>query len=56
MTKSSRQPACNLLTQAALSRMQGAEARQNGGGVPKGSHIGRMQRHIAQTSGGKGEK
>lgn len=46
----------HLLTPADLERMQSADARKNGGEVPKGSHIGRMQRHTAQVARGKGAK
>lgn len=37
-------------TQVAVARVQGVVARQNGGGVPKGSYVGRMQRTVAKTS------
>lgn len=36
-------------TQAAVARVQGAVARRNGGGVPKGSYVGRMQRAVAKA-------
>lgn len=36
-------------TTAAVARVQGAVARQNGGGVPKGSYVGRMQQTVAKT-------
>lgn len=45
-----RAPERHPLSQADLQRMQGAVARKGGGQVPKGSYIGRMQRHIAQVS------
>lgn len=34
---------------AAASRVQGAVARQNGGGIPKGSYVGRLQRTVAKA-------
>jgi hypothetical protein len=37
-------------TPAAVARVQGAVARQNGGGVPKGSYVGRMQQTVAKAS------
>lgn len=36
-------------TPAAVARAQGAVARQNGGGVPKGSYVGRMQQAAAKA-------
>lgn len=36
-------------TQAAVARVQGVVARQNGGGVPKGSYVGRMQQTVAKA-------
>lgn len=36
-------------TPTAVSRVQSAVARQNGGGVPKGSYVGRMQHAVAKT-------
>lgn len=36
-------------TQPAVARVQGAVARQNGGGVPKGSYVGRMQQTVAKA-------
>lgn len=45
-----RAPERHLLSQADLQRVQGAVARKGGGEVPKGSYVGRMQRHIAQVS------
>ncbi len=36
-------------TQSAVARIQGAVARQNGGGVPKASYVGRMQQTVAKT-------
>jgi len=41
------------MTAAALSRIQGSVARQNDGGAPKGNYVGRMQRQLARTQGGK---
>lgn len=35
--------------QSAVARVQGAVARQNGGGVPKASYVGRMQRTVAKA-------
>lgn len=39
------------ITPAAVARVQGAVARQNGGGVPKGSYVGRMQQTLAAKTG-----
>jgi hypothetical protein len=36
-------------TPGAVARVQGAVARQNGGGVPKGSYVGRMQQTVAKA-------
>ena len=36
-------------TTAFVARVQGAVAHQNGGGVPKGSYVGRMQQTVAKT-------
>ena len=36
-------------TGAAVARVQSAVATQHGGGVPKGSYVGRMQRTVAQA-------
>ena len=36
-------------TQSAVARVQGVVARQNGGGVPKGSYVGRMQQTVAKA-------
>lgn len=38
-------------TSAAVARVQGVVARQNGGGVPKGSYVGRMQQTLAAKAG-----
>lgn len=37
------------ITSAAVARVQGSVARQNGGGVPKGSYVGRMQQAAAKA-------
>lgn len=37
-------------TQKAAARVQSAVARQNGGGVPKGSYVRRMQQTVAKAS------
>lgn len=42
------------ITPAAVARVQGAVAAQNGGQVPKGSYVGRMQRVVAQSVAPKG--
>ncbi len=44
-----RSAAQSSTTTAAVARVQGAVARQNGGGVPKGSYVGRMQQTVAKT-------
>lgn len=56
MTKSARgaaptprSSAKSPTTPAAVARVQGAVARQNGGGVPKGSYVGRMQNTVAKA-------
>lgn len=36
-------------TPAAVARVQGAVARTNGGGVPKGAYVGRMQQTAAKA-------
>lgn len=36
-------------TPAAVARVQGAVARQAGGGVSKGSYVGRMQRTVSKA-------
>lgn len=56
MSKSTRAAGRSPLTPTALSRMQSATARQNGGVVSKGGHIGRMQRAVATAQAGKGNK
>lgn len=38
-------------TPSAVARVQGVVARQNGGGIPKGSYVGRMQQTIAAKTG-----
>lgn len=47
--QSSRIPVKSRTTPAVSARVQGAVAKQNGGGVPKGSYIGRLQ-HAAADS------
>lgn len=42
-TSSSPKP----ITPADVSRIQGAVARTHGGGTPKGSYVGRLQRQVA---------
>ncbi len=37
------------ITPAAIARVQGAVARKNGGGVSKGSYVGRMQKAEAKA-------
>jgi hypothetical protein len=44
------------LTPVDLSRMQSVVARQHSGGVPKGSHLGRVQRRVARTAAQGGSK
>jgi len=36
-------------THAVVARVQGAVAKNNGGMVPKGNYVGRMQRAVAKT-------
>lgn len=54
MSKSKSSP--KSTTAAAVARVQGAVAVQNGGQVPKGSYVGRMQRTVAQTVSVKGAR
>lgn len=35
------------ITRADVSRIQSAVARTHGGGTPKVSYVGRLQRHVA---------
>lgn len=37
-------------TQKAVARVQGAVAKEHGGGVPKGSYVGRLQGTVAKTT------
>lgn len=37
------------ITSAAVARVQGAVAKQNNEGVPKGSYVGRLQRAAAKA-------
>lgn len=37
------------ITSAAVARVQSAVARQNSGGVPKDSYVGRMQQAAAKA-------
>lgn len=55
MSQSKRPAPSHPLTPIALRRIQGAVAKSNGGGVPKGSYVSRMQRHLAGAQG-EGEK
>ena len=54
MSKSKSSP--KPTTPAVVARVQGAVAVQNGGQVPKGSYVGRMQRVVAQTAAPKAGK
>lgn len=45
-----------LTTPDAASRVQGTVARHNGGVVPKGSQVGRMQRAAVRNFGASGKK
>lgn len=36
-------------TLATVARVQGAVSKQNGGGVPKGSYVARMQQVVAKA-------
>ena len=48
MTKHKKAPKpTSPLTPADVARMQRAVAVKNGGGVPEGSYIGDLQRHVA---------
>lgn len=38
------------LTPAAVSRIQGAVAKQHGGQTPKGSYVGNMQRVVTKRT------
>lgn len=46
----SRGPVKSPTTPAAVARVQSAVAKQSGGGVPKGSYVGRMQQTLAKTT------
>ncbi len=46
----------NSTTPAVVSRVQRAVAIQNGGQVPKGNYVGRMQRAAAQSKPATGVK
>lgn len=54
MSKSKSSP--KSTTPAVVARVQRAVAVQNGGQVPKGSHVGRMQRVVAQIAAPKSGK
>lgn len=43
-------------TPSAASRVQGAVARANGGAVPQGSYVGRLQGAAARNFGKSGSK
>lgn len=45
-----------LTTPRVVARVQGAVARDNGGLVPKGSHVGRMQKAAVRNFGKPGGK
>lgn len=47
--KAPRTPAKSATTPAAVARVQSTVAHQNGGGVPKGSYVGRMQQTLAKA-------
>ena len=38
------------ITPADVSRIQGVVARAHGGATPKGSYVGRLQRHVASPT------
>lgn len=48
--QTSRGPVKSPATPAAVARVQSAVAKQSGGGVPKGSYVGRMQQTLAKTT------
>jgi hypothetical protein len=45
---SKRKPSAKLTTPAVVARVQRAVAVKNGGKIPKGSFVGRMQRAAAK--------
>lgn len=45
-----RTPIKSPTTPAAAARVQSTVARQNGGGVPKGSYAGRLQQTVADQA------
>lgn len=49
VTSSPRAFVKSATTRSAVARVQGAVARQNGGGVPKASYVGRMQQTVAKA-------
>lgn len=48
-TPAPRSSAKSPTSPAVVARVQSGVARQNGGGVPKGSYVGRMQQTVAKT-------
>lgn len=44
-----RTPVKSATSRAAVARVQSAVAHQNGGGVPKGSYVGRMQQTVSKA-------
>ncbi len=48
-TPAPRSSAKSPTTPAVVARVQSGVARQNGGGVPKGSYVGRMQNIVAKA-------
>ena len=56
MSKPARHPSAPIpaakksTTQKAVARVQRAVAIQHGGGVPKGSYVGRMQKVAGKTA------
>lgn len=47
---SNSKPSSKPTTPAVVARVQSAVAIKNGGQVPKGSYVGRMQRTVAKQS------
>jgi hypothetical protein len=55
VTKKSPAQARHAMKPSDLQRMQSATALKGTGEIPKGSHIGRIQRHVAQLGTSKRE-
>jgi hypothetical protein len=50
MAKKSGKPSAKKTTAQVVARVQSAVARKNGGAVPKGSYVGRLQSTTTKQS------